>query len=108
MIGNHPIPKGLRTLRKLDVGLAEGHGGPFAGFWSQARGQPDHAPYAAAHMNAHMMTRIAGPTYCWRSVLYFSGGGEAQPVGLRRAWAVAAQQGALSCCRGLRGRRRAA
>jgi transcriptional regulator with XRE-family HTH domain len=48
-------------------------------------------------MNAHMMTRNAGPTYCWRSVLYFSGGGGAQSVGLRRAWALTEQeQGPLS------------
>ncbi len=44
-----------------------------------------------------MMTRGAGPTYCWRSALYFSGGGEAQSVGLRRAWALTHQeQGYLS------------
>src|SRR5215472_2925446 len=48
-------------------------------------------------MNAHMMTRSAGPTYCWRSVLYSSGGGGAQSVGLRRAWALTEQeQGSLS------------
>ena len=43
-----------------------------------------------------MMTRSAGPTYCWRSVLYFSGGGEARSVGLRRASALTEQQGSLS------------
>src|SRR5580704_1140335 len=35
-------------------------------------------------MNAHIMTRSPGPTYCWRSVLYFSGGGEAQSVGFAK------------------------
>jgi DNA-binding XRE family transcriptional regulator len=48
-------------------------------------------------MNAHMMTRSSGPTYCWRSVLCFSGGGEAEFAGLRRAWALTEQeQGSLS------------
>jgi transcriptional regulator with XRE-family HTH domain len=48
-------------------------------------------------MNAHMMTRSAGPTYCWRSAACLSGGGEARPVGLRRAWALTEQeQGSLS------------
>ena len=43
------------------------------------------------------MTRSAGPTYCWRSVLYFSGDGGARSVGLRRAWALTEQeQGSLS------------
>ena len=65
---------------------------PFAEFWSQAHGRPDCAPYATAHMNAHMMTCSTGPTYCWRSVLYVSGGGEAQSVGLRRASAVTEQE----------------
>ena len=40
------------------------HQGPFAGFCSQARGWLDRAPYTAAHISAHMMTRSAGPTYC--------------------------------------------
>jgi transcriptional regulator with XRE-family HTH domain len=44
-----------------------------------------------------MMTPSAGATYCWRSVLYFIGGGGAQSVGLRRAWALTEQeQGSLS------------
>jgi transcriptional regulator with XRE-family HTH domain len=48
-------------------------------------------------MNAHIMTRSAGPTYCWRNLLYFSGSGEAQSVGFRRAWALTEQeQGSLS------------
>ena len=48
-------------------------------------------------MNAHMMTRSAGPAYCWRSVLSFSSGGGAQSVGSRRAWALTEQeQGSLS------------
>jgi DNA-binding XRE family transcriptional regulator len=43
------------------------------------------------------MTRDAGPTYCWRSVLYFSRGGGARSVGLRGAWALTEQeQGSLS------------
>ena len=97
MTWNHPSPKGLRTVRNWTLASGRTWTGPFAGFWSQARGRPDRAPYAAAHMNAHMMTRSAGPTYCWRSVLYFSGGGEAQSVGLRRAWALTEQeQGSLS------------
>ena len=43
-------------------------------------------------MNAHMMTRTAGPTYRWRSAACLGGGGRAQSVGLRRAWALTQQE----------------
>src|ERR1700740_2533183 len=48
-------------------------------------------------MSAHMMTRGAGQTYCWRSLLYCSGVAEAQSSGLRSVWAWTEQeQGSLS------------
>src|SRR5579859_3952162 len=45
---------------------------------SQAHGRPDHAPYAAAHMNAHIMT-AASPDWLASVGLEFGG----EPVAVR-------------------------